>query len=194
MTAAQPDLFDARPAWPEGMRYEASFLSAGEEDASIAFAQSLPLQHMDYKGFNARRRVVSYGGQYDFRANRLEPAMPIPRELDALRIRAAEWAGLAPPTFTHALVAEYSEGTPLGWHRDVPDSEDVVGVSLLSEAVMRFRPHPPHDPKRADVIKLVLQLRSVYLLRGPSRWAWQHSVAPTRALRSSITLRTARRG
>jgi alkylated DNA repair dioxygenase AlkB len=30
----------------------------------------------------------------------------------------------------------------------------------------------------------------VYLLRGPARWAWQHAIAPTEALRYSITLRT----
>ncbi|MET3496559.1 hypothetical protein [Variovorax boronicumulans] len=27
-------------------------------------------------------------------------------------------------------------------------------------------------------------------LRGPARWAWQHAIAPTEALRYSITLRT----
>jgi alkylated DNA repair dioxygenase AlkB len=175
------------------MRYETLFLSPGEESALIAFARSLPLQGMDYKGFTARRRVASYGGQYDFGANRLEAAPPIPPELDALRAKAAAWAGVSPQEFTHALVAEYREGTPLGWHRDVPDFEDVVGVSLLAEAVMRLRPYPPKEPKRAGVIKLLLQPRSIYLLRGPARWAWQHSIAPTRALRYSITLRTSRR-
>jgi alkylated DNA repair dioxygenase AlkB len=89
------------------------------------------------------------------------------------------------------LVAEYREGTPLGWHRDVPDFEDVVGVSLLNEAVMRLRPYPPREPKKAGVIKLTIEPRSIYLLRGPARWEWQHSVAPTRSLRYSITFRTA---
>jgi hypothetical protein len=32
--------------------------------------------------------------------------------------------------------------------------------------------------------------RSIYLLRGAARWGWQHSVAPTKVLRYSITLRT----
>jgi alkylated DNA repair dioxygenase AlkB len=92
---------------------------------------------------------------------------------------------------THTLVAEYREGTPLGWHRDVPDFEEVVGVSLLNPALLRFRPYPPLEPKKAGVIKLVVEPRSIYLLRGPARWAWQHSVAPAKSLRYSITLRTA---
>jgi alkylated DNA repair dioxygenase AlkB len=187
------DLFDDdSPVLPQGMRYETGFLSPDEEAGLVAFAQSLPLKEMNYKGYIARRRVVSYGGKYDYEANRLGEGPPIPGELEPLRAKVAHWLGIAPDAFTQALVAEYREGTPLGWHRDVPDFEDVVGVSLLGEAIMRFRPYPPDAPKKSDVIKLVVQPRSVYLLRGPSRWEWQHSVAPTKVLRYSITFRTRR--
>jgi alkylated DNA repair dioxygenase AlkB len=58
---------------------------------------------------------------------------------------------------------------------------------------MRFRPYPPVQPKRADVVRLTLEPRSIYLLQGVARWRWQHSVAPTKSLRWSITFRTARR-
>ena len=75
----------------------------------------------------------------------------------------------------------------------MPDFEDVVGVSLLGEATMRLRPWPPGEPKQVDVLKLLLEPRSIYLLRGPARWAWQHTVSATRTLRYSITFRTARR-
>jgi alkylated DNA repair dioxygenase AlkB len=190
--AAQADLFTAAaPALPEGMVYQPGFLSQEEEATWIGVAAALPLKEMDYRGYTARRRVASYGGKYDFEAHRLEPALPLPAELEPLRAKAARWLGVPPETFTQALVAEYREGTPLGWHRDVPDFEDVVGISLLAEAVMRFRPYPPREPKRSGVVKLVIEPRSIYLLRGPARWAWQHSVAPTRSLRYSITFRTA---
>ncbi len=191
--AAQADLFAASgPALPDGMVYELDFLSLEEEAALIAVMQSLPLTEMNYRGYTARRRVVSYGGKYDFQAHRLEPSLPLPPQLEPLRAKVAAWLGVAPEAFTQALVAEYSEGTPLGWHRDVPDFEDVVGVSLLGDATMRFRPYPPREPKKSGVIKLEIQPRSIYLLRGAARWAWQHSVAPTRSLRYSITFRTAR--
>jgi alkylated DNA repair dioxygenase AlkB len=190
---SQADLFaTAAPALPEGMRYEREFLSREEEDALVRLAASLPLHEMNYKGYTARRRVASYGGKYDFAANRLEAAAPMPAELEPLRLKVAHWLGVEPRAFTQVLVAEYREGTPLGWHRDVPDFEDVIGVSLLGEGVMRFRPYPPHEAKRSDTMKVVLEPRSIYLLRGASRWAWQHSVAPTRTLRYSITFRTSR--
>jgi alkylated DNA repair dioxygenase AlkB len=191
MTAAQSDLFGAPPPdLPDGMRYQPGFLTAEEESALLAQVRQLPLAPMQYQGFTALRRVVSYGGQYDFSAQRLNDAPPLPAWLDPLRNKVARWAGLAPEDFTQALIAEYRPGTPLGWHRDVPDFEDVVGVSLLADAVMRFRPYPPKAPVRAGVRKFTIAPRSVYLLRGPARWEWQHSVSPTRALRYSITFRT----
>lgn len=190
-SSLQPDLFGTAPAQlPEGMRYEPDFLAAGEESALIHTIEALPLAPMQYRGYTALRRVVSYGGRYDFSAQRLGAAEPIPGWLQPLCSRVAGWLGIEPGSFTQALVAEYRPGTPLGWHRDVPDFEDVVGVSLLDEAVMRFRPYPPRNTRRSDVLKLTLAPRSIYLLRGPARWSWQHSVAPTKSLRYSITLRT----
>jgi alkylated DNA repair dioxygenase AlkB len=188
---SQPDLFGApAPALPPGMRYEEDFVSREEESALVAQIEQLPLAPMKYQQYEARRRVVSYGGQYDYTAQRLDESEPLPAWLDPLRARAAAWIGVAPERFTQALIAEYRPGTPLGWHRDVPDFEDVVGVSLLHDAVMRLRPYPHVTGSRANVIKLVVPPRSIYLLHGASRWEWQHSVAPTQSLRYSITLRT----
>ena len=194
MKDAQGDLFGspapAAARVPEGLRYEPDFLSPAEEAALVARIGQLPLEAMKYQQYTALRRVVSYGGQYDFSAQRLHEAEPLPDWLEPLRRRAAAWIGIDPAQFTQALVAEYRPGTPLGWHRDVPDFEDIVGVSLLNEAVLRLRPYPPDAPKKSDVVKLALAPRSIYLLRGVARWGWQHSVAPTRLLRYSITLRT----
>jgi alkylated DNA repair dioxygenase AlkB len=190
----QADLFAApAPQLPDGMTYQRDFLSIEEEAQLIDIVSAMPVKEMNYRGYTARRRVLSFGGSYDFQAQQLNEAPPIPDALEPLRRRVASWLGVAPGAFTQVLVAEYREGTPLGWHRDVPDFEDVVGVSLLNEAVMRFRPYPPREPKKAGVIKIVVEPRSIYLLRGPARWAWQHSVAPTPSLRYSITFRTSAR-
>ena len=185
------DLPEPVPAnLPPGLAYEPEFLRRDEEAALIALIRTLPLAAAKYKSYTARRRVVSFGGSYDYDANRLLPTTALVDELHPLRERVARWAGVAPEALVHTLVAEYAPGTPLGWHRDVPDFEDVFGVSLGTTAVLRFRPYPPVDPKRADVVKLRAAPRSIYALRGPARWGWQHSVAPVEALRWSITWRT----
>jgi alkylated DNA repair dioxygenase AlkB len=178
---------------PEGLTYARDFLERDEEAALIGLIRSLPLAAAIYKQYTARRRVVSFGGSYDYDANKRLPARDLIEELHPLRARVARWAGVAPEAIAHVLVAEYAPGTPLGWHRDVPDHEDVFGVSLGSTAVLRFRPYPPTEPKRADVVKLRAEARSIYAMRGAARWGWQHSVSPVDELRWSITFRTMRR-
>ena len=190
--AAQPDLFGEAPvAAIEGLRYERDFLSFAEEAELLRIVQGLPLKEMRYKEYTARRRGTSFGGSYDFDTNRLKPGAPLPEVLHPLREKAAAWAGIAPEDLSHTLIAEYRPGTPLGWHRDVPDFEDIVGVSLQGDAVMQFRPYVPGSPNSGPAaLEFLIEPRSVYLLRGPARWAWQHAIAPTEALRYSITLRT----
>jgi alkylated DNA repair dioxygenase AlkB len=177
-------------ALPPGWDYRRDFIDADEEATLLAFIATLPLEEARYKGYTARRRVAHFGSAYDYDDNRLLPGPPIPVELEPLRAKAAAWAGEAPEAFTNALVAEYRAGVPLGWHRDVPDYETVVGVSLAGTARMRFRRYPPIAPKKQDVVSLELAPRSAYVLRAEARWGWQHSVAPTPALRYSITFRT----
>jgi alkylated DNA repair dioxygenase AlkB len=135
---------------------------------------------------------VSYGGTYDFSANELRPAGPVPEFLHPLRERVAAWARVPAERFTHALVAEYRTGTQLGWHRDVPDFEMVAGVSLAGYGRMRLRRYPPQKGRSAETLALELEPRSAYLMRGEARWGWQHCIPPTKMMRYSITFRTFR--
>jgi alkylated DNA repair dioxygenase AlkB len=193
----QGQLFDLPPPLPAGLPpglvYERGFLAVDEERELLDVLRSLPLQAARYKGFTARRRVVSFGGSFDYDANRLLPAAELDPRLQPLRERVASWLGVASSALVHALVAEYPAGAPLGWHRDVPDFEIVAGVSLASDSILRFRPYPPARPARGRIVRLAVEPRSIYAMSGPARWAWQHSVAPTRAARWSITFRTSRR-
>ena len=187
----QADLFAAPgPPLPEGMIYQREFLSVEEEAHWIAVVASLPLKEMNYRGYTARRRVVSYGSRYDFADNELLDAPAVPAFLLPLRERVAAWIDVAPGELADALVAEYPPGTPLGWHRDVPEFERVVGVSLAGSCRMRFRPWPLRASRRDGVFALTLEPRSAYVLQREIRWKWQHTVAPTRELRYSITFRT----
>lgn len=174
---------------PRGWRYESDFLAAAEEHALLRTFSALPFEHARYKEWTARRRLISYGGRYDFGRNVLEGAAPVPRFLLALRQRAGRWAELEAEAMAYAAIAEYPAGTQLGWHRDVPHFDAVVGISLLGHARMRFRPYPPRPGQRAR-LSAELPPRSIYLLRGPVRWEWQHAIAPTPSLRYSVTFRT----
>ena len=178
---------------PAGASYREDFIGGDEEAALIAIIVALPLHEARYKAYTARRRVAHFGFAYDYDDNQSLPSAPLPASLEPLRDKAAAWSGEPPGAFVNALVAEYRPGVPLGWHRDVPDYETVVGVSLAGTARMRFRRYPPVAPKKSDIVSLELAPRSAYVLRAEARWGWQHSVAPTPGLRYSITFRTAAR-
>lgn len=181
-----------QPVLPPGLIYRSEFLDRDEEQALLEHIRALPLREAQYRQYTARRRTVNYGFSYDFQHLEAKPAPPIPEFLAPLRARAADWAGVASQDFVQALIAEYTPGTPLGWHRDVPDFELIIGISLAGAARIRFRPYPWKPERRREVFALVLEPRSAYILRDEARWGWQHSVPPTRELRYSVTFRTAR--
>ena len=173
----------------DGWRYRAEFLTGAQEQELLQLLSTLAFQNAQYKKWIARRRIVSFGGRYDFSKNQLNSAPPIPPFLYPLRQRIAEWSGIDEERLNHAMVAEYQPGTPLGWHRDVAEFDEVIGVSLLGHARLRFRPYPP-GPAQRTVFAVELVPRSVYMLSGAARWNWQHAVSATKELRYSITFRT----
>jgi alkylated DNA repair dioxygenase AlkB len=188
---APPGLFDSGPVLPEGFRYEPAFLAPDEERDIVRHVEALPFQAFDFHGFLGKRRVVSFGWKYDFNERQLHKADDVPAFLLPLRKRAAAWAGLDPAAFQHALVTEYSPGSGIGWHRDKAVFEEVVGVSLLAPCDFRFRRRRGDRWERATI---VAEPRSAYLLAGPSRTEWEHSIPAVDRLRYSITFRNFRVG
>ena len=190
MSAAQGELFQGAAELPSGLVYMPEFLSRDEERTLLDGIASLELHEAAYKEYKAHRRVASFGAGYDFDANELTPAPSMAPFLLPLRERVSRWLGTPAEAFGYALVAEYRPGTQLGWHRDVPQFEMVVGVSLASACRMRFRRFPPKPG--AEILVLDLEPRSAYVLKEEARWGWQHSIPPTPRLRYSITFRTRR--
>jgi alkylated DNA repair dioxygenase AlkB len=94
-----------------------------------------------------------------------------------------------------ATVIEYSTGSPIGWHRDIPQFGVVVGISLGAACRMRFRKYSrvrSKNLKRDEILAMELQPRSIYLMSGASRELWQHSIPPVKELRYAIMMRTLR--
>ena len=192
MSSTSEDLFGASPTWPAGLRYIEEFLSVDDERHLLDALSHVPTKEAEYFQYTARRRIASFGKSYDFAQRALQDAPPMPEFLLQLRDRAAAYLQLPAEDFAHALINEYRPGTPLGWHRDALNFELVVGVSLASSCRMRFRPYPPSKGRDPRTFVLEVQPRSLYVMQHDARWKWQHSVAPTRSERWSITFRTLR--
>jgi len=187
MKPAQLDLLSPEPGLPEGLRYEADFLSESEESELARRLGEEPLAPFEFHGFKGNRRTVSYGWHYAFDGSGLRPSEPIPDWLLDVRRRATAMAGLPAEALAHALLIEYAPGAGIGWHRDRPVFGDVIGISLLAPARLRFRREREGKWQRAN---LVAEPRSAYLLRGPARTEWEHSIPAMEALRYSITFRS----
>ena len=174
---------------PEGLGYRPDFLTAAEESALVARIATLPFKPFEFQGFVGRRETVSFGWSYRFDGSGLAEAPPMPDWLLPLKAKAAAFAGLSPDALEHALLIRYGEGAGLGWHRDRPVFGDVIGISLGAPAPFRFRLKEGEKWRR---FTLTAAPRSVYLLRGPARDAWEHSIPPVETLRYSVTFRTLR--
>ena len=189
MMMDQLSMFGGGPALPEGFRYQADLIRPDEESALLTDIRQLPFREFEFHGFTGKRRVVSFGWRYDFSERTLQKANDIPAFLLAVRQKASSFAGLRPDDLQHVLVTEYGEGSAIGWHRDKAVFGDVIGVSLLSACTFRLRRKAGTKWERASIIA---EPRSLYLLRGPSRTEWEHSIPGVESLRYSITFRNLR--
>jgi alkylated DNA repair dioxygenase AlkB len=174
---------------PDGFEYREDMLTVDEEHSLVHEIEQLELRPFDFYGYEAKRRVASFGWRYDYGERSLKTASDLPAFLIPLREKAASFASIPAHDLVMALVSEYTPGTPIGWHKDRPSFDEVVGVSLLSTCTFRFRRKVGEKWQRHN---LRLEPRSMYVLRGPARHEWEHSIPEVDALRYSITFRSLR--
>jgi alkylated DNA repair dioxygenase AlkB len=191
MHADQLMLFPPPPTGlPEGFAYSPEVISPAEESRLLAEITPLPFKEFQFHGFEGKRRVVSFGWRYDFDDNKAVPAEPIPPFLLDVFRKVQGVTGFELSDVEHVLVTEYAPGAPIGWHRDRPVFGNVMGLSLGSSCAFRLR---NSDGKgHWERVSLRVEPRSAYLLSGPARWKWEHSIPPVEALRYSITFRSRR--
>jgi alkylated DNA repair dioxygenase AlkB len=190
-----PTLFDGSAQVPDGFIYRQNFVSEAEEQELIREIQKLQLEPFKYYQFTGKRRTASFGWQYEFGASEITAAPEMPLFLLPLRARAGKVFKIDPASLIQTSIIEYSTGSPIGWHRDIPYFGIVVGVSLGAACRMRFRKYSRVRSKklnRDEVLSLELEPRSVYLMSGASREIWQHSIPPVKELRYAIMMRTLR--
>ncbi len=179
------DLFDA-PIIP-GLAAVPDVITVIEESALIARIEALDLSPFRFQQWTGKRLTRSFGWSYDFETGRFAPTDPIPDWLFPVRAIAARFAGLEPDTLVQALVIRYDPGAGIGWHKDRPVFEHVIGISLGNDAAMRFRRRTVSGFERRTV---PLAPRSVYHLSDEVRYGWEHSIAAMEVPRWSITFRS----
>lgn len=185
-------LFPLAPTYPPGFSYYPDFLSLSEEENVLKEISKVQLQTFLFQGYEAKRRVASFGYDYSFDKRTISKGTEIPSAFHWLMEKAAFHTEIPGGSFQELLITEYPVGSVINWHRDAPPFDVIVGISLLSDCTFRLRPHDKTKQSRSSTIALPVRRRSLYVIQGVARTEWQHSTAPVKSVRYSITLRTLR--
>jgi len=185
-------LFDVQPAFPPGFSYHPDFITEQEESDLCAKIQGIELNNMIFQGFEAKRKTASFGYDYSFDKRKVSKGKEIPQIFDFLIEKVARHLSIKPLVFEELLITEYPPGSVINWHRDAPPFDIIAGISLLSDCVFRLRPHEKAKQNRSNIISFPVRRRSLYIISGEARSEWQHSIAPVKETRYSVTLRTLR--
>lgn len=189
----QADLFAGDSAGEPivaGLRSCDDFLERDEEARLIAAIDAAALAPFRFQGWQGKRLTASFGWRYDFDSGAFGRTEPMPDWLLPIRDRAAQFAGLAPADLVQSLVIRYDPEAGIGWHRDRPQFEHVIGISLGAAATMRLRRRVATGRTGFERAALPLSPRSIYHLSGEVRQGWEHSIAPMETTRWSITFRS----
>jgi alkylated DNA repair protein (DNA oxidative demethylase) len=182
---AMLDLFDA-PLLP-GLALAPDFITRSEEQALIAAIEATDLSPFRFHDWTGKRLTIAYGWSYDFSTGRVRRGDPLPDWLLPFRDCAARFAGVPADDLRQALLIRYDPGAGIGWHKDRPAFEHVVGVSLGAPATMRFRRRRGAKFERVNV---PLEPRGAYHLDGEARHGWEHSITEMDRTRWSVTFRS----
>jgi alkylated DNA repair dioxygenase AlkB len=185
-------LFPVEPVLPAGFQYFPDFLTVAEEVQLLSELKNIELHIFNFQGFEAKRKVASFGYDYSFDRRSLSKGKDIPASFNWLIKNVSEKIGLDPNLVAELLVTEYPPGSVINWHRDAPPFNLIAGISLLTDCNFRLRPQEKEKQSRKSVITVPVKRRSLYVMEGPVRSDWQHSITPVKQTRYSITLRTLR--
>jgi alkylated DNA repair dioxygenase AlkB len=185
-------LFPLEVAYPEGFEYLDDFITKEEEVLLLHEISHVHLHTFNFQGYEAKRKVASFGYDWNFENRTLTKGKDFPPAFSFLVQKVASHLKLPPEVIGELLVTEYPPGSVINWHRDAPPFDVIAGISINTDCTFKLRPHEKSRQGRGSVISIPVRRRSLYIMAGEVRSTWQHSIAPVKAVRYSITLRTLR--
>lgn len=155
----------------EGLQYVPSYVSesvAQQLWSDIDKESWLPVPDL-------KRQVQHYGYRYDYRARRIDHSMhigdlPTWSERLALRLHKDGFFRVVPDQL---IINEYQPGQGITDHVDCEPcfGDTIVSLSLGSQCIMNLT-----DRKTNKRIPLLLEPRSIVVLKDASRYDWMHGI------------------
>ncbi len=169
----QASLFEeATPIAPAivGLSYIPHYIDESTEAALLEIIDNQPWMH------DLKRCVQHYGWRYDYKARSVTNDLRIGALPDWLQTYAMrlQQAGLFSEIPDQVIINEYEPGQGISAHIDcIPCfANTIASLSLGSPYVMDFT----HSKTRKKS-SLMLEPRSLLVLRDDARYVWQHAIA-----------------
>lgn len=185
-------LFPVEDVLPDGFLYYPEFISMAEEEKLLQAIGDIELTAFEFQGYEAKRKVASFGWDWSFEKRTLSKGKDVPPSFNWLLQKVATYLMLPVTSISELLITEYPAGSVINWHRDAPPFDAIMGLSLLTDCVFKLRPYDKAKQSRKNTQAFPVERRSLYVIKGEARTAWEHSIAPVKEKRLSITLRTLR--
>jgi alkylated DNA repair dioxygenase AlkB len=165
----QSSLFETPQPIISGLVYIADFIDSTTEAELIQTIDAQPWIT------ELKRRVQHYGWRYDYKARSVTNDLRIGVLADWLQTYAVrlQQAGLFSEMPDQVIINDYQPGQGISAHIDcVPCfSDTIASLSLGSSCVMDFT-----HSKTGKKSSLLLEPRSLLVLSGDARYAWQHAI------------------
>lgn len=170
---------------PPGLKLAKEIVTPDEEAQLIDLIERSGLEPFALDPTNPRS-TRTFGWLYHNADDSISWGEPLPEGFHAVRNRAAALAGITPESLIECMLIRYEPGSIIQPHLDKPAWNHVIGISLGVPTTMMFRKPVDGDYVHAEAY---LPPRSMYLLIGEARHAYQHSLPPVEEVRWSITFR-----
>ena len=189
-----PQLDSGLPVEIEGMSYHEEFISIEEESELIE-----KILGQTWLG-DLKRRVQHYGWKYDYKARSLDYSMYLGMLPDWISLLSKRLVahGMMTEEPDQVIINEYKPGQGIANHVDCEPcfGDTIISLSLASPCIMNFI-NLRSQQKRC----VVLQPRSVVVIKGDARYCWSHGIPArladqidgeriNRKVRISMTFRT----
>jgi hypothetical protein len=140
MAENQPSLFPNRSShsFPQGFAYCPEAISAEDESRVLAQLADLPFKEFQFRGFEGKRRVVSFGWRYDFNDHKVLQADPIPQFLLEVYRKVEAVSGFVLQNLQQVLVTEYAPRAPnrcIGFYFETIEGRGGLGLISMEERV-----------------------------------------------------------
>ena len=143
-----------------------------------------------FHGYEAKRKVASFGYDYDFNDRSISKSNTIPQDFQNIVTRVSQEIGLISSEIEELLVTQYHAGSVINWHRDAPPFKLIAGISLKSDCIFKLRPYAKAAQTRKATLSFNVQASSLYIIQDEARTDFEHCIAPVKKERYSLTFRT----